>query len=153
MKANTDTISTITHTFTVMVDETKTVEQLTAEGKCNRSNSNVTSKNFPKPLNPKQEDREIVLFHFGKQMTSEQVVAEMDKVGYRPGTVHEILGLGIARPDLKREFPIIALGSTCVLSCHVANLYWSADKRNLNLYLFDDDWGGNCRFAGVRKPR
>jgi len=153
MKANTDTISTITHTFTVLVDETKTVEELVKEGDYDWSNGNVTSKNFPQPLNQKQEDREVVLFHFGKQMTSEQVVAEMDKVGYRPGTVHEILGLGIARPDLQREFPIIALGSTCVLDGNrpVAYLYRYADKRYLRLYWFDRDWYGYCRFAGVRK--
>lgn len=148
------TISHITHTFTVLVDETKTVEELTTEGKYHGSNSDVTSKNFPRPENGTKTEKDIVLFHFGKEMTSEQVIAEMDKEGCRPAIAHELLALGISQQDLQREFPIIALGSVCVLvdlRC-VAVLDEFAGNRKLNLHWFDVAWyDGICRFAGVCK--
>ncbi len=106
----------ITDTFTILVDETKMVEELVFEGKYDRSNSDVVSKNFPCPKNGTKDNKNIVLFHFGKMMTSEQVIAKMDREGYRPATVHELLALGACHPDLQRQFPIIALGSVCVLN-------------------------------------
>ncbi|MCG2694907.1 hypothetical protein L6261_02375 [Candidatus Parcubacteria bacterium] len=145
--------SYITHIFTFLVDETKTVEELVAEGKYNWSNSDVTSKNFPRPENGTKTEKEIALFYFNKTMTSEQVIAEMDKVGYRPATIWELLALGIAQPNLQMEFPIIALGSICVLGGerHVAGLCRDAVVRNLPLGWFDLDWHVHCRFAGVCK--
>ncbi|MCG2695058.1 hypothetical protein L6261_03190, partial [Candidatus Parcubacteria bacterium] len=85
--------------------------------------------------------------------TSEQVIAEMDKVGYRPATIWELLALGIAQPNLQMEFPIIALGSLCVLGGErrVAGLYRDAVGRSLYLGWFGRDWRDDCRFAGVRK--
>ncbi|KKP74533.1 MAG: hypothetical protein UR79_C0004G0022 [Candidatus Campbellbacteria bacterium GW2011_GWD1_35_49] len=140
-------------TILFTVDETKTVEELVTEGKYDWSNSNVTSSNFPQPANPKTKERVIVLFHFGKEMTSEQVIAEMDKAGYRPGIIHELLALGIVQPDLQREFPIIALGSVCLLDgdSDVAVLREGAGGRSLSLVWFGYVWGDGCRFLGVRK--
>ena len=148
------TTSHITHTFTVLVDETKKVEDLVKEWKYDWSNDNVTSKNFPLPKGGKIEKREISLFHFSKGMTSREVIAEMDKEGYRPSTIWELLGLGISQPDLQREFTIIALGSTCVLDDgrRVARLYGGVARRYLDLgWLGYYDWSDGCRFIGVRK--
>ncbi|MCG2694619.1 hypothetical protein L6261_00860, partial [Candidatus Parcubacteria bacterium] len=124
-----------------------------AEGKYDWSNSDVTSKNFPRSENGTKGEREVALFHFNKTMTSEQVIAEMDKVGYRPATIWELLGLGIAQPNLQREFPIIALGSVCVLDGLrlVAILCRYAVGRYLSLGWFGGDWRDVCRFAGVCK--
>ncbi|MFC1623604.1 hypothetical protein ACFL05_00595 [Patescibacteria group bacterium] len=143
----------ITHTFTILVDETKTVEELVKEGKFDWSNDDIISKNFPQPEGGAKSEKEIALFHFNKTMTSDDVIAEMDKDGYRPATIWELLGLGIIQPDLQREFPIIALGSVCVLlgGRRVAGLYRHAGERPLDLGWFVDSWSDFCRFAGVRK--
>ncbi len=140
-------------TILLTVDETKTVEDLVTEGKYDWSNSNVTSENFSCPENGTKIEKNIVLFHFGKEMTSEQVIAKMDKAGYRPGIIHELLALGIVQPDLQREFPIIALGSVCLLDGDlvVVDLVESAGERGLGLALFVHDWTAKCRFLGVRK--
>jgi len=147
------TISHITHFFTVLIDETRTVEELTAEGKYDWSNRNVTSKNFPRSKGGTGMEKDIALFHFRKTMTSEQVIAEMEKENYRPATCQELLALGIAQQELQRDFPIIALGSVCVLDGNrcVAVLYGGAVGRSLRLYWFDDDWDDVCRFGAVRK--
>lgn len=149
---NTNTISNITHTFTITIDETKMVEELTIEGKYNWSNSYITSENFPRPEDGTKAEKNIVLFHFEKEMTSEQVIAEMEKEGYRPATTHELLALGIAEPKLQSEFPIIALGSVCVLcgGGRVALLNGCVSKRGLDLDGFDCDWGDCRRFAGAK---
>lgn len=145
-------ISYITQIFTVLVDETKTVEELVREGKFNWSNSDITSKNFPKH-GGKTEKREISLFHFNKTMTSDQVIDEMDKAGYRPATIWELLCLAVAQPNIQREFPVIALGSVCVIggNRHVADLCRLAGWRYLDLLWFGHVWNDRCRFAGVRK--
>lgn len=143
----------ITHSFTVSADEAKTVEELTVEGKYGWSNSNITSKNFPRPESGTKTEKDVVLFHFGKTMTSEQVISEMEQEGYRPVTIHELLALGITEPNLQREFPILALGSVCVLGGdrHVAFLCEDAGDRYLCLFWFGVDWSDYCRFGAVRK--
>ncbi len=147
------TISYVTHTLIVLVDETKTVEQLTADGEYDWSNDGITSKNFPLPEEGKIEEREISLFHFNQTMTSGEVTTEMDKEGFRPATIHELLGLGISQSDFQREFPIIALDSVCFVGSrrHVTELYGIDDERGLGLRWFGLDWNDYYRFAGVRK--
>jgi len=143
----------ITHTFTILVDETKTVEELVVEGNYDWSDSNVTSKNFPRSEEGTKDKKEVALFHFNKTMTSEDVIAEMKKDGYRPATIFELLALGVTQPELQRGFPIIALGSDCTFdgSRHVAYLYESAGGRNLHLLWLDNDWNDYCRFVGLRR--
>ena len=143
----------ITHTFTILVDETKTVEELVVEGNYDWSNSNVTSKNFPRSEEGTKDKKEVALFHFNKTMTSEDVIAEMKKDGYRPATIFELLALGVTQPELQRGFPIIALGSDCTLDGgrHVADLYGVAGGRGLGLGWLGGDWSVGCRFVGLRR--
>ncbi|OGD67124.1 hypothetical protein A2442_01870 [Candidatus Campbellbacteria bacterium RIFOXYC2_FULL_35_25] len=153
MKEAVTVVSYITHTFTILVDETKTVEELVVEGNYDWSDSNVTSKNFPRSEEGTKDKKEVALFHFNKTMTSEDVIAEMKKDGYRPATIFELLALGVTQPELQRGFPIIALGSDCTFdgSRHVAYLYESAGGRNLHLLWLDNDWNDYCRFVGLRR--
>ena len=146
-----EVVVTIIPYITVLVDETKTVEELISEGKYDWSNDNITSKNFPLPEDGKIEKREVRLFHFEKMMTSEEAIAEMDKEGYRPATIWELLGLG----RLQREFPVIVLGSVCVVDGrrHVAYLYVLDGRHSLSLRWFDFGWGDYCCFVGVRSSQ
>lgn len=150
----TKVVSFITHTFMVMVDETQTVEEAVKAGKFNWSDDDIVSANFSKPANGQKSEKEIVLFHFDKGMSSEAVIAAMDKAGYRPATILDILGLAVKEPDLQRKFPIVALGSVCGLAGvrRVAGLCGCARGSGLSLNYFDDVWHrGNYRFAAVRK--
>jgi undecaprenyl-diphosphatase len=54
------------------------------------------------------------LFHFNRDISSEDAIAEMDKDGFRPATLAELLALGEAQPELQKQFPIIALSSVCL---------------------------------------
>ncbi len=150
-----ETISYIVATFTITVDETASVEDAVKAGKFDWSNDNITSANFPKITDgQKWNDKEVTIFHFNKTMSSsEAVIAEMDKAGYRPANIWELIGLAIKEPDLQRKFPIVALGSVCKLvgSRLVSFLCEDSSKRDLDLRFFVDDWDDNFRFLAVRK--
>jgi hypothetical protein len=148
-----EVINYIVALFTFTVDETKTVEELVKAGNFDCSNEYITSENFPQKENGQKKEKEIAIFHFGKNMSSDNVIAEMDKVGYKPATIWDLISLAIKEPDLQRKFPIIALSSVCVLGGgrDVACLYGGDSGRKLRLYYFVRGWFGNGRFAGVRK--
>ena len=146
-------VNFINHTFTVMVDETLSVEEAVKAGHFNWSNENITSVKFPKPAKGQKSEREVVLFQFDKNMSSEAVIVEMDKVGYKSATIWDLLGLAVKEPDLQRKFPVVALGSVCELLGfrRVAYLCGGSGARELGLFCFGSGWHGNYRFAGVRK--
>ena len=56
------------------------------------------------------EEVEVRLFHFGRGFTVEGCLDKMEKEGYRPATIWELLALGAKHPDLQRQFSIAALG-------------------------------------------
>lgn len=142
----------ITHTFRVLVDETIPVEEAVKTGKFGWSNENITSENFPQPKNGQKTEKEVFVFHFGKRMSSETVIAEMQKAGYRPATIWDLIGLAIEEPNLQRSFPIVALSSVCALGCRrdVPYLYVAGLGRGLSLRYFGNDWDDGYRFLAVR---
>jgi hypothetical protein len=78
----------------------------------------------------------------------------MEKEGFKPSNILELLRLGEIKPYLQKEFPIAALGSLwCVTGSHhrVPFLNFGDGKRELNLISFGNDWRGSFRFLGVRQ--
>ena len=138
--------------FEIEVDGTKTLEQMIADGKYDDKNSDINKKNFPIKDATKRTVT-IELFHFDRNISSEDAVKEMKKEGFRPATVEELLALGADQPKLQREFPIIALGSVWRVfygfRC-VPSLNLDGDDRELNLPYWSHGWFGSCRFAAVR---
>lgn len=87
-------------------------------------------------------------------MSTDQALAELDKMNLKPAGIQECLAFGEKYPDVQRQFPIIFLGSVWQgprgdRSCP----YLGRDGSERDLYLswFDDGWIDICRFAGVRK--
>ncbi len=147
------TISFITHTYTILVDETKTVEELVADGKFDWSNDNIISKNFPKPENGTKSEKDMAIFNFGENISSENAIAKMDTEGYRPATIWELLAFAKKHPELQRQFPIVALGSVAVGGGNraVAFLGRHGSRRRLSLRYLGAVWNGHDRFLAVRK--
>ncbi|MBI2097936.1 MAG: hypothetical protein HYT46_03330 [Candidatus Vogelbacteria bacterium] len=134
--------STVRPAYKLVVNYDQTLAEMIAAGRYDSVNSSITAEHFP-VTGRGQQAVEVELFHFGRVMSSEQVMAELDRVGYRPTRIEELLALGAARPDLQRQFPIIALGSpwrnlhgyrrvTYLGEWHV--------KRKLSLHWFGSDW-------------
>ncbi|MBI2099750.1 MAG: hypothetical protein HYT48_00210 [Candidatus Vogelbacteria bacterium] len=138
--------------YRVTVRDDLTLKEQIVLGHYDWTNPDINQKNFP---GEKRESREtdVALFHFDRSIGSDEVEREMDKVGYRPATLPELLGLGVSQPELQRFFPIIALGSVGVVFGRrgVAYLDGGGAERDLRLDYRDVGWLADCRFAGVRK--
>jgi len=142
----------VRQTFRVVVDYSRDLAQMIADGAYDYVNSDITADHFPIKGEGKQE-REIELFHFNRTISSDDAIKEMAAAGYRPAFIEELLAFGQAQPELQRQFPIVALGSVwrspdgyryipCLRRCDAG--------RGLCLGSFGPDWRGSFRFAAVR---
>lgn len=144
--------ATIT-SYPMSINYDRSVKDGIKAGKYDWENDDITSKNFPSQETSTKEVA-VELFHFGKDMSTDEVLAELDKQGFRAATLKEILALGEKQPDLQKDFPIIGLGSVWQdpggdRGCP----YLSRDgsERSLSLRWVDNRWSGLCRFAAVCK--
>ena len=141
--------------YSVTVNYNLTVEKMVTVGSYDYANGNITSEHFLVQGQGKQE-KEIILFHFDRLISSEEAIQEMDEVGYRPAEPEEILALGAGHPDLQREFTIVGLGSPWqypVDGDRCAICLWGRGSggRGLGLDGFEGDWDRVYRFATVCK--
>jgi hypothetical protein len=143
----------IAFTLPILVDETQTVEDAVMAGKFDWSGGDIVSKNFPMIKGGIELEREIVLFHFKKIMTTDEILSEIDRAGCKPARIWDLSGLAIKWPGLQREFPIVALGSICelVINLHAAFLSEFSGQRSIDLCRLEASWSSHFRFAGVRK--
>lgn len=139
--------------YTITVDYGKFVEEMVAAGQYDWKNGDITSKNFPQS-NTGVVAVSTVLIHLNKSVSSEVVLAHLEANGLRPATLAELLAFGATYPEIQRQFPVIALGSSWVHSdgnrC-VPCLNRANRDRVLYLDWFDGGWGDFCRFLAVRK--
>lgn len=128
------------------------LQRLVAAGKYNWVNSDITDSNFPVPENfvlgadPK-------VFHFDRNISSEDVIKEMAKVDYEPAMIWDLLDYGAKNPEEQRKYPIVGLGSVGRVDGRrrVPCLRRSDSERDLSLDWWGSDWDADYRFLGVRK--
>lgn len=129
--------------------ENKTLKYLISKNKLAWVDSDITEANFP--VQPQDKDKvEYKLYSFDRNISSEDAIIEMQKEGYEPTTLRQLLSW----KDWNGEDWAVALGSVWrdgyglrgvpVLGCDVA-------KRGLYLGWFEGDWGDVSRFLAVRK--
>lgn len=134
------------------LDYSMSLQEMIAAGQYDWVNPDITAKRFP--LTGKgTHDLVGKLIHLNRPVSSEEVVAELDKMGLRPATIEELLAFGAA-PDLQRNFPVLALGSSCLVDSgrRVACLSRDGAERGLDLYWWSGRWNDDYRFLAVRKP-
>lgn len=135
--------------YSVTVNYGQTIEQLVEAGQYDWVNGVINSRNFlSREKGEVQID--IHLLNFDRT-SSEDIISAMDRQGFRPASLEELLALGAAYPDLQRENPIVALGSTYPIDQGVPCLSRNDGYRRLSLIWFEGDWGPSWRFAAVRK--
>jgi len=93
------------------VDYSKTLDLAIADGKYDRVDSAISVKNFPVVSGIKVAIFTSLFQFVDGDISSEDVIKEMDRRGFRPATLMELLALGETHPELQRQFPIIALGT------------------------------------------
>jgi len=121
----------------------KTLKQLTKE--FNWVNSDITDANFPR-INRKHKGYK--LFHFGRYISSEDAIKEIQKEGYEPASIHELFEWKY----WNKKDTVIALGSVAKLGGgrRVGFLRRDGSERYADLFYFGNDWRGSFRFLGVR---
>jgi len=142
-----------TETLELAVSYELTVEDLVTAGKYDWSNDDIISGNFPTDRKGKFEGKAYIV-HCGRFISSEDVLAELDKMGLRAAELHELLALGVQHPDKQRDFIVAALGSVWQRPSgdrSVPYLGGWSDRRGLFLGWLDGDWYEDCRFLAFRK--
>lgn len=127
------------------------INDLVKQGNYGWSNPNINDQNFQAD---EMHQTEVILKHFGKDMSTEAVLNALDAEGLRPATMSELLNFGIRYPELQKQFPIVALGSVWQDpdgNRGVGYLCYDDGQRELSLDWVDDGWHDCYRFAAVRK--
>jgi len=122
-------------------------------GNYNWINSDITDKHFPVKGSGKVE-LNPELIHYGKLISSDEIIQDLDQRGLRPATLAELLAFGEKYPDEQRKYPIVALGSVWQHwggNRYVACLGCFESERELNLHYCGGDWFENYRFLAFRK--
>ncbi len=136
----------------LIVDYGQTLEQMIAAGRYDWKNDDITTKRFPVEGKGTIEF-EAVLFHFDKDISSEDAKKQIEEAGYEVGKIEHILSFGANYPEEQRKFPVVGLGSVGEVNGYrrVPYLGRVVSERGLDLDWWGDDWGAYCRFLGVRK--
>lgn len=139
--------------FTVVVDYSRTFEEMIAAGGYKKVHKQITSDNFPIRGRGRRK-RDVFLFRFYGLTKKEGAIAKMAKEGFRPAKAEELLALGEAYPLLQTYFPIVGFGSGIKgshKSFNVICLDVSEEGRALYLGWFKGGWPDYFVFAGVKK--
>ncbi|MDP3999303.1 MAG: hypothetical protein Q8P76_01755 [bacterium] len=140
----------------LFVDYTRPLANMIKEdGRFDYVNSDITEKNFQINRRPNGE-AEMKVYHFNRDIDSDEAIREMDKEGYRPAELPEGLAYAKANPDEQRKYPIVLLGSLSVWRGFIGDrrvpcLCGVGVERDLDLGWFCGGWDSRCRFLAVRK--
>lgn len=107
-----------------------------------------------KSVSRESRELEFVYVYMGRNASTDDVLAEMEKRNLRPALYEEGLGFAKAHPDEQRKFPIVMFGSVCVDPFgyrNVACLGGDSDGRSLSLDWYGSDWRDSDRFLAVSK--
>lgn len=124
--------------------QTKPLTTLIKQGKFSYVNSNITLENFP--VEEIRSD-DYKLFHFDRYISSEDAVKEMEKEGFKPVNIYELLSW----KEWNGKDPVVGLGSSCAVrdARHVPCLrVWYG--RSLSLDWWFEVWFDCWRFLAVR---
>ena len=126
--------------------EYKDLDELIKELNFDYVNDYITENNFG--LN---KEIECKIFNFNRSISSEYVIKEMDKEGYRPGNIYELLAWYNGNKDNKDY--TVTLGSVWQDAFgyrYVPRLGVDVCQRWLYLDGWADDWNDHYRFFGVK---
>lgn len=145
-------IKTQISTYPLVVDYSKRIKTLVGLGKYDRCEGEIISQKFSTAYKG-EVWLEALLVYFDTAITDEDVVTELDKIGLRPGELHELLIFGVQHPEIQCQFPIIALGTIVELG-NVCGAPCSSGSKNagrqLGFTYCGGKWGGGHRFLAFR---
>lgn len=138
--------------YPVTVRKDRTLAQMVGAGRYDWKNEDITSEYFPDI--GELGDYELELVHVARDASTEEAIAEIRSRGLEPAFIGMLLAFGERYPEIQRDFPVVALGSVCVLSRgfrYSPCLDVRGRERRLRLGWFGLGWGGHCRFLAFRR--
>lgn len=142
--------------YSVTINYGRSVEALLfRDGRYDYVNSEITNSNFPTSAVGSQ-NLYVDVMAFNRRINSEEVVEELDRLGFRPATIHELLTFGAQYPDFQDDYNLVALGSPFQdrggeLRAPYLNRIGSARYFCCSLVKWSGDWTLDWQFAAVRK--
>ncbi|MFC1618062.1 hypothetical protein ACFL2B_02160 [Patescibacteria group bacterium] len=129
------------------------LKKIIADGNYSYANDYITSENFS--LDESQiGDFELILVHLNRKATTDEVLAELKERNLEPAKIGHLLAFGADYPEIQREFPIAALGSSWVDPDGfrgVPYLEGNDAERGLSLGWRGHHWDDGWRFLALRK--
>jgi hypothetical protein len=122
------------------------LKQLIKKLKFDYVNPDITEVNFPDD----GQRGKVEILYFNEVLTTEKVLEKIEKKGYRPATLYELINYV---KDWNGKDLIAALGSVWQRSDGDRNcpfLCRGGTWRRLSLGWVDDGWNDSSRFAAVR---
>lgn len=140
--------------YPITVDYRLSLAEMVVAGHYHFVNPQITPENFL-ISGSGQVSVDVVLTYFTKEITDSSVaLLEMEKQGFRPATIAELLTFKIKYPAQQKAYPIHALGSFWISQwerrAH-ACLSRDGSERYLEICWFGSALGAGCRFLAVRK--
>lgn len=140
--------------FTVSVDYEKKIEDMLKAGKYDFVNPAINSYTFPVPKDKAKIKESVVveLIPFNGIILVEEMKFVINKMGYRPANIFELISFGETYPYVQYQFDIFALGSVWNDRIPVIDGHYL--KRNCDLVFTDGiyaEWNSYCRLAIIRK--
>ena len=142
--------------YPATIDYDLSLREMIEAGKYDWKDGNITVDHFPVEGEGEVEAN-LILVRFGRTMSSDQVLEDLDKRDLRPlrpATLAELLAFGAKYLEVQRECSIVALGSVWAGSGgrrSVPCLCEGASLRHLYLSWLGDDWSDCSCFLAVRK--
>lgn len=162
---------TVDSTFRVVVNCDASLKKMIKVGRYNWVHPGINNKRFPVACRDTQ-NVDVHLVRFDREMEFNEILSELDRAGFRPASLAELLALGALYPEEQKRSPIFALGSVWQVSYReqgweITTGDYCAPRlggdtlksgwRDLDLNLFRPGstmgtrWKLNSRFAAVPK--
>ncbi len=128
--------------------------KLIKQGNFSYVNSDITEVNFPDVSTGQAEagiSADFKVYSFGRYISSEDAIKEMEKDGYKPANLRELIAY--SKNGWNGTDTVVALGQIwrgSVGGRRVPYAWGDSGERRLDLLYFERDWSGSCRFLAVR---
>lgn len=137
---------------TLTVPDDLDFEQRIERGAFGWRHESLSEERFP-VIGDQIGERDLKLFHFARNIPSEEAERLIRETGYQPAGIGAILAFGAAFPDTQVRHPVVGLGSAAEVDGKgsVPTLWFDGERRTIDLVWLDGDWHRNYRFLGVRE--
>lgn len=143
---------TETRVETIRTSCSLNLSDLITLGKYCHVNNLFTEKNFP--VSCEGNVSAPVLYNFGYELTSEEALTEMKRLGLRPATLTELLLLKAVGKEGEKKYPTVALNPNHRFfygkKRYVPGIFYGANGSGLDLCAWDGVWRKEWNFAVIR---